>query len=77
MDSHQLRECSCLEICLILGHSVLSVSDQSQAEYANPEMSKRVKITDHFLFRDNTDIPEKSKNKTSATKEKDWDLSIG
>lgn len=57
MDSHQLLECSCLEICLILGHSALSVSDQSQAEYANPEMSKQVKISDHFLFRDNANFP--------------------
>lgn len=54
MDSHQLLECSCLEICLILGHSALSVSDQSHAEYANSEMSKWIKINDHFLFRDDT-----------------------
>lgn len=40
MDSHQLLECSCLEIYLILGHSALSLSDQSHAEYANSEMSK-------------------------------------
>jgi len=56
MDSHQLLECSCLEICLILGHSALSVSDPSRAEYANQDMSKRVKISDHFLFNDNANL---------------------